>query len=57
MVTGLGRSLQKKGHWVEIIIPKYKILDLSCVKNFKVCLLLTFGSLQISAPVSQENLL
>jgi starch synthase len=37
VVTGLGRSLQKKGHRVEIIIPKYETLDLSSVKNFKVC--------------------
>lgn len=38
VVTGLGRALQKRGHRVEIIIPKYKSLDMSCVKNFKVCL-------------------
>ena len=37
VVTGLGRSLLKKGHRVEIIIPKYKCMDVSCVRNFKVC--------------------
>lgn len=35
VVTGLGRSLLKKGHRVEIIIPKYKCMDVSCVRNFK----------------------
>lgn len=36
VVTGLGRALQKKHHRVEIIIPKYKTLDMSGIKNFKV---------------------
>ncbi|XP_024384226.1 probable starch synthase 4, chloroplastic/amyloplastic [Physcomitrium patens] len=35
VVTGLGRALQKKHHRVEIIIPKYKTLDMSGIKNFK----------------------
>jgi ADP-glucose type glycogen/starch synthase len=35
VVTGLGRALQKRGHRVEIIIPKYSSLDISGVKNFK----------------------
>jgi ADP-glucose type glycogen/starch synthase len=35
VVTGLGCSLKKKGHRVEVIIPKYKTLDLKGVKSFK----------------------
>ncbi|KAG0611259.1 hypothetical protein M758_7G127100 [Ceratodon purpureus] len=35
VVTGLGRALQKKGHRVEVILPKYRDLDLSGIKNFK----------------------
>jgi starch synthase len=36
VVTGLGRALQRKGHRVEIILPKYRTLELSGVKNLKV---------------------
>lgn len=35
VVTGLGKALQEKHHRVEIIIPKYKTLDTSLIKNFK----------------------
>ncbi|KAG6554493.1 hypothetical protein Mapa_003871 [Marchantia paleacea] len=36
VVTGLGRALQKKGHLVEIILPKYDCMDYSRIKNLKV---------------------
>lgn len=36
VVTGLGKSLQKRGHRVEVILPKYKCMDVSVVKNLKV---------------------
>lgn len=35
VVTGLGKSLQKRGHRVEVILPKYKCMDVSVVKNLK----------------------
>ncbi|KAL3675607.1 hypothetical protein R1sor_025555 [Riccia sorocarpa] len=35
VVTGLGRALQKKGHLVEIILPKYDCIDYSRIKNLK----------------------
>lgn len=36
VVAGLGKALQKKGHLVEIILPKYDCMDYSRVKNLKV---------------------
>eukprot|EP00897_Mesotaenium_endlicherianum_P001937 jgi/Mesen1/1771/ME000014S01181 len=36
VVTGLGRALQKKGHLVEIILPKYDCMDYSRIKGLKV---------------------
>lgn len=36
VVTGLGKALQKKGHLVEIIVPKYDCMDYSRVKKLKV---------------------
>ncbi|CAM6101353.1 unnamed protein product [Calypogeia fissa] len=36
VVTGLGKALQKKGHLVEIILPKYDCMDYSRIKNLKV---------------------
>lgn len=36
VVTGLGKALQKKGHLVEIILPKYDCMDYSRVKKLKV---------------------
>lgn len=37
VLTGLSRSLQKKGHLVEAILPKYDCMDYSRIKNLKVC--------------------
>lgn len=34
-ITSLGRALQRKGHFVEVFLPKYKCLDLSQVVNLK----------------------
>lgn len=36
MVTGLGRALQKKGHLVEIVLPKYDCMDYSRIKDLKI---------------------
>jgi starch synthase len=36
VVTGLGKALQKKGHLVEIILPKYDCMDYSRIKDLKV---------------------
>lgn len=36
VVAGLGKALQKKGHLVEIILPKYDCMDYSRVKKLKV---------------------
>ncbi|GBG91694.1 hypothetical protein CBR_g53508 [Chara braunii] len=36
VVTGLGRALQKKGHLVEFILPKYDCMDYSRIKGLKV---------------------
>ncbi len=38
-VTGLSRSLLKKGHLVEIILPKYDCMDYTRIKSLKVFLL------------------
>lgn len=34
-VTGLSRALQRKSHLVEVILPKYKSLDLSVVQGLR----------------------
>ncbi|KAJ7552264.1 hypothetical protein O6H91_06G048000 [Diphasiastrum complanatum] len=36
VVTGLGRALQKKGHLVEVILPKYDCMDYKRIKDLKV---------------------
>ncbi|XP_024531361.1 probable starch synthase 4, chloroplastic/amyloplastic isoform X1 [Selaginella moellendorffii] len=36
VVTGLSRSLQRKDHLVEIILPKYDCMDYDRIKNLKV---------------------
>lgn len=38
MVAGLGKALQKKGHLVEIVLPKYDCMQYESIKNMKVCL-------------------
>jgi starch synthase len=35
VVTGLSRSLQRKGHLVEIILPKYDCMDYTRIKSLK----------------------
>lgn len=39
MVTGLGKALQKKGHLVEIVLPKYDCMQYELISNLRVCLL------------------
>lgn len=36
VLTGLSRSLQRKGHLVEAILPKYDCMDYSRITNLKV---------------------
>lgn len=36
VLTGLCRSLQKKGHLVEAILPKYDCMDYSRIINLRV---------------------
>lgn len=40
MISGLGKALHKKGHLVEIILPKYDCMQHDQVNNLKVCSLL-----------------
>eukprot|EP00850_Spirogloea_muscicola_P009041 SM000050S16966 [mRNA] locus=s50:83490:91142:+ [translate_table: standard] len=35
VVTGLGKALQKNGHLVEVILPKYDCMDYSRIQNLK----------------------
>lgn len=37
MISGLGKALQKKGHLVEIILPKYDCMQVDQVSNLRVC--------------------
>ncbi|XP_019189287.1 PREDICTED: probable starch synthase 4, chloroplastic/amyloplastic isoform X2 [Ipomoea nil] len=36
VVTGLGKALQKKGHLVEIVLPKYDCMQYELVSNLRV---------------------
>ncbi|CAM8915371.1 unnamed protein product [Rhodiola kirilowii] len=36
VVAGLGKALQKKGHLVEIILPKYDCMQQDCVRDLRV---------------------
>lgn len=36
VVAGLGKALQKKGHLVEIVLPKYDCMQYESIKNMKV---------------------
>lgn len=38
VVAGLGKALQKKGHLVEIVLPKYDCMQYESIKDMKVCL-------------------
>jgi len=37
VVSGLGKALQKKGHLVEIVLPKYDCMQYDRVCNLRVC--------------------
>lgn len=37
VLTGLSRALQRKGHLVEAILPKYDCMDYSRIVNLKAC--------------------
>lgn len=39
VVTGLGKSLQKRGHLVEIVLPKYDCVQNNLIRDLRVCLL------------------
>lgn len=36
VVTGLSKALQKKGHLVEIILPKYDCMQYELIRDLKV---------------------
>lgn len=36
VVTGLGKSLQRRGHLVEVVLPKYDCMDYSRINNLKI---------------------
>jgi starch synthase len=36
VISGLGKALQKKGHLVEIILPKYDCMQHNQINNLKV---------------------
>ena len=37
VVTGLSRALQKKGHLVEIVLPKYDCMQYDRTRDLRVC--------------------
>lgn len=37
VVAGLSKALQKKGHLVEIILPKYDCMEYDRVRDLRVC--------------------
>lgn len=39
VVAGLGKALQRKGHLVEIILPKYDCMQYDRVRDLRVILL------------------
>lgn len=36
VVTGLSKALQKKGHLVEIVLPKYDCMQYDLIQNLRV---------------------
>ena len=38
VVTGLGKALQKRGHLVEIVLPKYDCMKDDMIRDLRVCL-------------------
>lgn len=36
VVTGLSKALQKKGHLVEVILPKYDCMQYELIRDLKV---------------------
>lgn len=37
VVTGLGKALQKRGHLVEIVLPKYDCMQYDRIQGLRVC--------------------
>lgn len=37
VVAGLGKALQKKGHLVEIVLPKYDCMQYDRIDDLRVC--------------------
>jgi glycogen synthase len=40
VVSGLSKALQKKGHLVEIVLPKYDCMQYDRIGDLRVCYLL-----------------
>lgn len=38
VITGLSKALQRRGHLVEIVLPKYDCMEYSRIKDLRVCL-------------------
>lgn len=39
VVTGLGKALQKRGHLVEVVLPKYDCMQYDHIRDLRVCFL------------------
>lgn len=50
VVTGLGKALQKKGHLVEIVLPKYDCMQYDRIRGLRVC---NIGDLRSTKIVGQ----
>lgn len=44
-MTGLCKALQKRGHLVEIVLPKYDCMQYDRIHNLRVCLKYLFKKL------------
>lgn len=55
-MSGLGKALQRKGHLVEIILPKYDCMQYEHVTDLKVYKLLALHAvLRRNFPVSSKT--
>lgn len=37
VITGLSKALQRRGHLVEIVLPKYDCMQYNRIKDLRVC--------------------
>lgn len=51
VVSGLSKALQKKGHLVEIVLPKYDCMQYDRVGDLRVCYLFSKESKMLSIGV------